>query len=60
MIWAIRELSLRSIEGFKQIMAYLKLHKALIHFDTRKRQHILSSAIWLASMVVITVTNVGR
>lgn len=34
-------------------MAYLKLHRALTHFDTEKRQHILRCAIWLASVVVV-------
>lgn len=61
MIQAISELALSFIMGFKQIMAYLKLHRALTHFDTEKRQHILSRAIWLASVVVaLTVTDAAR
>lgn len=61
MIQAIKEFSLSFITGFKQIMAYLKLHGALTHFDTEKRQRVLSCAIWLASVVVVlTVTDVGK
>lgn len=58
MIQAIRELALSFTTGFKQTMAYLKLHRALTHFDTEERQRILSRASWLASVVVVlTVTE---